>query len=117
MNARSVNQSLLRLLLAAGGLAGSSLRLDGYGLVSSLPPGYYLGLICLPLASGVQWLRGPRASTKTIVLHVVLFALIVWLRSDSLAINTAGNGKHGGEHAEEQKAHADRHNNNHGRFD
>ncbi len=67
------------LTLAAGGLAGSSLRLNGYGLVSSLPPAYYLGLICLPLASGVQWLRGRRASTRTIVLHVVLFALIVWL--------------------------------------
>ena len=65
--------------LAAGGLARSSLRLDGYGLVSSLPPAYYLGLICLPLASGVEWLRGRRASTKSIVLHVVLFALIVWL--------------------------------------
>ena len=67
------------LTLAAGGLAGSSLRLDGYGLASSLPPAYYLGLICLPLASGVQWLRGRRASTRAIVLHVVLFALIVWL--------------------------------------
>jgi hypothetical protein len=65
--------------LAAGGIAGSSLRLDGYGLVSSLPPAYYLGLICLPLASGVQWLRGRRASTTSIVFHVVLFTLIVWL--------------------------------------
>ena len=65
--------------LAVGALASSSLRLDGYGLVSSLPPAYYLGLICLPLASGVQWLRGRRASTTSIVFHVVLFALIVWL--------------------------------------
>ena len=65
--------------LAAGGVAGSSLRLDGYGLASSLPPAYYVGLICLPLASGVQWLRGRQASTTAIVIHVVLFVLIVWL--------------------------------------
>lgn len=65
--------------LTAGGVAGSSLRLDGYGLASSLPPAYFLGLICLPLASGVQWLRGRHASTTGIVVHVVLFVLIVWL--------------------------------------
>jgi hypothetical protein len=65
--------------LAVGGVAGSSLRLDGYGLASSLPPAYFLGLICLPLASGVQWLRGRHANTAGIVFHVVLFVLIVWL--------------------------------------
>jgi hypothetical protein len=65
--------------LTAGGVAGSSLRLDGYGLASSLPPAYFLGLICLPLASGVQWLRGRHANTAGIVFHVVLFVLIVWL--------------------------------------
>jgi hypothetical protein len=65
--------------LSAGGIAGSSLRLDGYGLASSLPWTYFLGLICLPLASGVQWLRGRRASTTAIVIHVVLFVLILWL--------------------------------------
>jgi hypothetical protein len=65
--------------LAAGGLAASSLRLDGYGLVRSLPPAYFLGLICLPLASGFQWLRGRNASTTAIVVHVVVFVLIVWL--------------------------------------
>jgi hypothetical protein len=65
--------------LAVGGVAGSSLRLDGYGLAASLPPAYFLGLICLPLASGIQWLRGRHASTTAIVVHVVLFVLIVWL--------------------------------------
>jgi hypothetical protein len=65
--------------LATGGVVASSLRLDGYGLAASLPPAYFLGLICLPLASGLQWLRGPRASTTAIVVHVVLFVLIVWL--------------------------------------
>ena len=65
--------------LAVGGVAGSSLRLDGYGLAASLPPAYFLGLICLPLASGIQWLRGRHASTTAIVFHVVLFVLIVWL--------------------------------------
>jgi hypothetical protein len=65
--------------LAAGGVAGSSLRLDGYGLASSLPWAYFLGLMCLPLASGVQWLRGRQASSTAIVIHVVLFVLIVWL--------------------------------------
>lgn len=65
--------------VAAGGVIGSSLRLDGYGLAASLPPAYFLGLICLPLASGLQWLRGRQASTAAIVIHVVLFVLIVWL--------------------------------------
>jgi hypothetical protein len=65
--------------LAVGGVMASSLRLDGHGLAASLPPAYFLALVCLPLASGLQWLRGGQASTTAIVVHVVLFVLIVWL--------------------------------------
>jgi len=67
------------IVLVVGALARSSLRLDGYGLAGSLQPGYYLGLACLPLASGLQWLRGQQASSRAIVVHVVLFVLVVWL--------------------------------------
>src|SRR5215212_4988637 len=65
--------------LAVLGLADSSLRLDGYGLATGLPPNYYVALALLPAASGLQWFRGARANSRAIVLHVVLFVLIVWL--------------------------------------
>jgi hypothetical protein len=71
--------AVFAVTLAAGGVMASPLRLDGYGLAASLPPAYFLALICLPLASGLQWLRGRQASTTAIVVHVVLFVLIVWL--------------------------------------
>jgi hypothetical protein len=69
----------MALILTVGGLSRSSLRLDGFGLAGSLPPSYYIGLASLPLASGIEWLRGPRANPHVIVLHVVLFVLVVWL--------------------------------------
>jgi hypothetical protein len=69
----------LALAIALLGLAQSSLRLDGYGLARSLPPGYYVALALLPLASGLQWMRGRRASSRAIVVHIVLFVVIVWL--------------------------------------
>jgi small-conductance mechanosensitive channel len=67
------------LILTVVALARSSLRLDGLGLARSLPPTYYVGLACLPLASGIQWLRGRRANAPIMVLHVALFVLVVWL--------------------------------------
>ena len=67
------------LVLTFGALGRSSLRLDGFGLAASLPPTYYIGLAFLPLASGIQWLRGRRANARIIVVHVVLFVLVVWL--------------------------------------
>jgi hypothetical protein len=81
MNVRGASAAVasFAVTVAAGGVIASSLRLDGYGLAASLPPAYFLGLSCLPVASGLQWLRGRRASTTAIVIHVVLFVLIVWL--------------------------------------
>jgi len=38
-------------------LAGAHLKLNGYGLLNSLPWPYYLGLAGLPLASAVEWRR------------------------------------------------------------
>jgi hypothetical protein len=67
------------IVLVVGALARSSLHLDGYGLAGGLHPAYYEGLACLPLASGLQWLRGRNASSRAIVVHVVFFVLVVWL--------------------------------------
>lgn len=65
------------LMLTA--LAAGELRLDDLGLHASLGTFYYLGLILLPAASVLQFLRGTRASTWAIVAHIVLFIVIVWL--------------------------------------
>jgi hypothetical protein len=59
-------------------LAGAHLKLDGYGLLHSLPWAYYLGLAGLPLASAVEWRR--ESSRPALVLaYVVAFLLLVWL--------------------------------------
>ena len=68
----------LAVALALVGIAGASLQLNGYGLAPSLAWPYYAGLACLPLASGVEWLRGNQARGWMIVVHVVLFVVIVW---------------------------------------
>ncbi len=59
-------------------LAEARLRLDGYGLLNSLPWAYYLGLAGLPLASAVEWRR--ESSRPALVLaYVFAFLLLVWL--------------------------------------
>src|SRR5207253_1858015 len=59
-------------------LAGSRLRLDGYGLVHSLPLPYYLGLAGLPLASAIEWSR-PSARGALVAAPLIAFVLAVWL--------------------------------------
>jgi hypothetical protein len=73
---------VIGLVAAAAALAfavKAPLRLDGYGLVGSLPPAYYVALAALPFASALEWLRGASASNRAIVAHVVLFVVVVWL--------------------------------------
>jgi hypothetical protein len=59
-------------------LADARLRLDGYGLLHSLPWAYYLGLAGLPLASAIEWRR--ESSRPALVLaYVFAFLILVWL--------------------------------------
>ena len=59
-------------------VAGARLRLDGYGLLHSLPWPYYLGLAGLPLAAALEWRR--ESSRPALVLaYVFAFLLLVWL--------------------------------------
>lgn len=70
--------TVVAVLLIGLGLGASSLRLDGFGLVGSLPAMYYVGLAMLPLASGIEGRRGREASSLLIVLHVLVFILVIW---------------------------------------
>jgi hypothetical protein len=59
-------------------LAQARLRLDGYGLLHSLPWAYYLGLAGLPLASALEWRR--KSSRPALVLaYLLAFLVLVWL--------------------------------------
>jgi hypothetical protein len=70
--------AVIALVLSVGALAGAHLKLDGYGLLHSLPWAYYLGLVGLPLASAVEWRR--ESSRPALVLaYVLAFLLLVWL--------------------------------------
>jgi hypothetical protein len=66
------------LALAIASLAGARLRLDGYGLLNSLPAMYYLGLAGLPLASAVEW-RRPSSRPALVLAYVAAFLVLVWL--------------------------------------
>jgi hypothetical protein len=59
-------------------LATAHLTLDGYGLLHSLPWGYYLGLAGLPLASVVEW-RREQSRPVFVLAYVFAFLLLVWL--------------------------------------
>jgi hypothetical protein len=59
-------------------LASADLKLDGYGLLHSLPWGYYLGLAGLPLASVVEW-RREQSRPALALAYVFAFLLLVWL--------------------------------------
>jgi hypothetical protein len=70
--------ALVALALSITVLAGAHLKLDGYGLLNSLPLGYYLGLVGLPLASAIEWRR--ESSRPALVLaYLFAFLLLVWL--------------------------------------
>ncbi len=70
--------ALVALALSITLLAGARLKLDGYGLLNSLPLGYYLGLVGLPLASAIEWRR--ESSRPALVLaYLFAFLLLVWL--------------------------------------
>ena len=78
----AIASSLLAAAAAVAAIVSAAtapLRLDGYGLAGALPPIYYVALACLPLATALEWLRGPSASSSRIVMHIVLWVLIVWL--------------------------------------
>jgi hypothetical protein len=83
--ARSIGGRAASPAIAAGALAlgivflaGARLRLDGYGLLKSLPWPYYLGLAALPVASVVEWRR--ESSRPALVLaYVFAFLVLVWL--------------------------------------
>src|ERR1700751_380342 len=66
------------LFLSVVSLAGARLKLDGYGLLHSLPWPYYLGLAGLPLASVVEW-RRERSRPLLLLAYVMAFLLLVWL--------------------------------------
>ncbi len=70
--------ALVALALSVSLLAGARLKLDGYGLLHSLPWAYYLGLAGLPLASAIEWRR--ESSRPALVLaYAFAFLLLVWL--------------------------------------
>ena len=70
--------ALVALALSITLLAGAHLKLDGYGLLHSLPLGYYVGLVGLPLASAIEWRR--ESSRPALVLaYLSAFLLLVWL--------------------------------------
>lgn len=64
-------------LLLAGSLAVATLRLDGYGLVGSLPISYHAGIAVLPLAAMLAWTR-PRGA-PVLIAGLVVFVVFVWL--------------------------------------
>lgn len=66
------------LILSVVSLAGARLRLDGYGLVHSLPWTYYIGLAGLALASAVEW-RRESSRPMWVLAYVTAFMLLVWL--------------------------------------
>jgi hypothetical protein len=66
------------LSVSIASLAGSRLRLDGYGLFHSLPWPYYVGLAGLPLASAVEWRRRP-SRPWLLLAYVTAFLAVVWL--------------------------------------
>src|SRR5579884_1439641 len=66
------------LILSVAALAGARLRLDGYGLLHSLPWTYYLGLAALPLASAIEW-RRENSRPLLVLAYVTAFMLLVWL--------------------------------------
>ena len=66
------------LILSVISLAGARLRLDGYGLVHSLPWTYYIGLAGLALASAVEW-RRESSRPMWVLAYVTAFMLLVWL--------------------------------------
>lgn len=66
------------LIASVSALAGARLRLDGYGLLHSLPWTYYIGLAALPLASAIEW-RRERSRPVLVLAYVTAFLLLVWL--------------------------------------
>lgn len=61
-----------------GGVATSRLVLDDYGLSAGLSTMYWVGLVAMPLASIVEWLRGDRASPALMIGQVATWFLVVW---------------------------------------
>ena len=59
-------------------LASAHLTLDGYGLLHSLPWGYYVGLVGLVLASAVEW-RREQSRPLLVLAYAFAFLLLVWL--------------------------------------
>ena len=85
VNARSVGDraaspviAVIALAVSIILLAGAHLKLDGYGLVDSLPWPYYVGLGGLVLASAVEWRRASSRPALVLV-YVFAFLLLVWL--------------------------------------
>jgi hypothetical protein len=76
--AASPVMALTALALSCIFLATARLRLDGYGLLNSLPWAYYLGLVGLPLASVLEW-RRESSRPALVVAYVLAFLLLVWL--------------------------------------
>lgn len=70
--------AVVALALSVILLAGAHLKLDGYGLLNSLPWAYYLGLAGLPLASAVEW-RRESSRPALLLAYVFAFLLLVWL--------------------------------------
>src|SRR6185312_6274199 len=70
--------ALTALALGCIFLATARLKLDGYGLLNSLPWAYYLGLVGLPLASVLEW-RRESSRPALVVVYVFAFLLLVWL--------------------------------------
>ncbi len=76
---------LVSLALAAAGLAAlvvglesSTLRLDSYGLISSLPPIYIIGLIAIVAAGAIAIVDRKHGPALLLALSFV-FALAVWI--------------------------------------
>jgi hypothetical protein len=65
------------LALSIVSLVGARLKLDGYGLLHSLPWPYYLGLMGLPLASAVEWRRSSRPAV--VLAYLIAFLVLVWI--------------------------------------
>ena len=70
--------AVVALALSVVLLAQAHLKLDGYGLLNSLPLPYYAGLAGLVLASAVEW-RRESSRPALVLVYVFAFLLLVWL--------------------------------------
>jgi hypothetical protein len=78
LEALSRSLTALSIVALVVGILTSSLSLDDYGLAGGLSTWYWLGLVSLPGAAILEWLRGDRASTRLMVIQLAAWFVVVW---------------------------------------